>query len=232
MQLNERQRKAISTIKTLPQFEGWNDDEVAKNLSDVFFSNDPQRKSNAVSTLKSLSAFEGWEDAEIQNNLSDVFKNSPIYVDRVPAGEQGQKGYAQVIEMPVQESVATRLPSTREARRVKEYLQSQKFYHTPQPKIGETVIPQNRYAEDVGRERISSPEFGMGRRMQDIVEFGETAATIPLAPGTWSHRSRTDPGPAGAAASLAAAPRRPNLRTAMSHGRWQTSRHLPFTRAS
>lgn len=99
-------------------------------------------------------------------------QNKTVMVDPVPAGEQGQDGWAQVFEMPQQTITAERLPKSEEKpedRRVKEFITAQQAYDERKkiPRIG---VPGSR-------------EYQIGEKIENIGDAIRRNPFInPLAP--------------------------------------------------
>lgn len=77
MALTDRQNSAVSVFSTLPAFEGWQPDEIASNLTEVFASGDSARIANATNAISGIQAYEGWAPEEIQSNIQEVFTPEP-----------------------------------------------------------------------------------------------------------------------------------------------------------
>lgn len=98
-------------------------------------------KSNLAKGFIEVPLAKGFEEVPVLEQgfqevpLAEGFQEVPsqIFVDRVPQGEQGQDGYAQVFELPPQESVSTRLAETPEAKRLRERVQTERYYRDIEP---------------------------------------------------------------------------------------------------
>lgn len=70
---DSRQTRALSALKALPVYEGWDDSAIAANIKDVLSSKDVARQSRFLHTIGSLNAYEGWKPEDIQKNVSEIF---------------------------------------------------------------------------------------------------------------------------------------------------------------
>jgi hypothetical protein len=72
--INERQSRFINALKNIPEYDGWNDDEIKENVNEVMNSNDGNRKLNFVRALSVLPEYENWNDNENSDNVNEVFE--------------------------------------------------------------------------------------------------------------------------------------------------------------
>lgn len=68
----DRRKSFISALKALPQFEGWEEPDIERNIGDVIASQDSIRQSGLFKALGELDNYSGWELGEIRNNVFDV----------------------------------------------------------------------------------------------------------------------------------------------------------------
>lgn len=72
-QQTDRRGAFIGALKALPQYKGWSDDEIQKNLSEVLSSEDENRRSGFLGALSKIPQYKGWKPEEIAGNVQEVF---------------------------------------------------------------------------------------------------------------------------------------------------------------
>lgn len=139
---------------------GYNDDEIKSFLSQYADVDGAMNAGYSLDEIANAIDFSTKPIIPVSPAPQDEPSKPIIAVAPAPQGEPSQKGYAQVIELPEQQVIATPLPSRsreeeREMKRVKEYVDTQRFYARQReiPRIG----PQ-------------SPEERAGIQMEMIAE--------------------------------------------------------------
>ena len=108
--MNERQRSLASALSSMPQYSGWNEDEIFANVNDVFQSGDQNRLNNfSSSVLSSMPQYTGWTPDEIHTNIRDV-----IGIPVMPENKMDAIPYLQDMAPKVSSFRATPLPMNKD----------------------------------------------------------------------------------------------------------------------